>query len=1002
MTGFRASEGGSRIDRHTTLHFDFNGRRYEGFAGDTLASALLAAGETVLGRSWKYHRPRGIVTCGAEEPSALVQLERGAHTVPNAKMPEVALYEGLQADSVNPWPDAMQRLFSPNRRGAALFPAGFYYKTFMWPAKAWMWYERFIRQAGGLGAAPEEDDTSRYVHQNLHCDVFVAGGGVAGLAAALAAARSGARVVLAELDARLGGCAHRLTGQIDGRSVGDWVRAAEWELSSMPEVRILRRGALFGAHDQNFVTVREALADHLPVAARKGFRERLWRIRAQQVVFATGAHERPLVFGNNDLPGIMLSSALADYAALYGVCAGRRVLLLACNDTAYADALVLRAAGVAVTVADVRPGDPPAAGLAAEARAAGAVLLRGFVPLHAEGTVGVRAVVLAACDAQGVVGDERRVVACDAVGMAGGWNPALHLHSHAGGRATWDGARACFVPGASPQAGQASVGACNGTWSLAATLAEAARAGAAAATSSGFAAQAPTWNAREPSQESLSAFWIAETPEPVSRRAKAFVDYQNDVTAADVALAVREGFESIEHIKRYTALGFGTDQGKLGNINGMALAARALGKPIAEVGTTTFRPNYVPVSFGLFAGLERGELFDPVRTTSAHPHHVRAGAVFEDVGQWKRPWYFPRAGEDMHAAVAREVLAVRSGVGMLDASTLGKIDIQGPDAAQLLNWVYTNPWLRLEVGKCRYGLMLDENGMVFDDGVTARLGPEHFLMSTTTGGAARVLGWLERWVQTEWPGMRVYMSSVTDQWSTFAVAGPKSREVLRRVCSDADLSASALPFMSWCPGTVAGVAARIMRISFSGELSFEVNVPSHSGAHVWSALMEAGRDVGITPYGTETMHVLRAEKGYIIVGQDTDGSMTPYDLGLGAMVSTTKDFLGRRSLSRSDTARADRKQLVGLLTEDRQHVLPEGTQLVAHDHGLEAPVPMLGHVTSSYFSPTLGRSIALAVLVGGRGRMGERVYGSLPGGLHVAATVCSPVFHDAEGKRLHA
>ncbi len=996
----RLATGGSRIDRHKPIHFEFNGRRYSGFAGDTLASAVLAAGDTVLSRSWKYHRPRAILTSGVEEPSALVQVESGALTIPNAKMPEVELYEGLHAEAVNPWPSAGERLFSINRWGTPLFPAGFYYKTFMWPAKAWMWYEKKIRDAGGLGAAPTEEDHDRYVHQNLHCEVLIAGGGVAGLAAALTAGRSGARVVLAELGPQLGGSAHRLQGRIDGKPAAEWVRAAEYELASMPEVRILRRSVVFGAHDQNFMTVRESLTDHLPTGQRQGFRERLWRVRAAQVILATGAHERPVVFGNNDLPGVMLSSALADYAALYGVLVGQRPVLLATNDTAYADALLLQAAGAQVKVVDVRAGALPANGLAQQAQQAGVEVLRGYAPVQATGSVGVTGVELRQLVGDKATGEAVRLD-CDAIGMAGGWNPAIHLYSHAGGKARWDDAAVCFVPDTALPA-QANVGACNAQWSLAQSLAQATAAGAAAATASGFAATAPSFRVEETRQEPTTAFWIAETGEPLSRRAKAFVDYQNDVSAADIELAIREGFESIEHIKRYTAMGFGTDQGKLGNINGMALAARAMDKPIAKVGTTTFRPNYLPISFGTFAGLERGELFDPARTTSPHEAHVAAGALFEDVGQWKRPWYFPRGTEDLHQAVHREVLAVRNGVGMLDASTLGKIDIQGPDAAKLLNWVYTNPWLKLEVGKCRYGLMLDENGMVIDDGVTARLGPDHFLMHTTTGGAARVLGWLERWVQTEWPDMKVWMSSVTEQWTTCALVGPKSREVLSRVCNDVDLSNAAFPFMSWRAGTVAGVPARIMRISFSGEMSFEVNVPSNAGAHVWKALMAAGADFNITPYGTEAMHVLRAEKGYVIVGQETDGSITPYDLGMGAMVAKGKDFLGRRSLSRSDTARDDRKHLVGLLTDDAQHVLPEGTQLVAQAHAVEAPVPMLGHVTSSYFSPTLGRSIAMAVVRSGRQRMGQKVYGSLPDGRQVAATVCSPVFYDPEGKRLHA
>jgi sarcosine oxidase, subunit alpha len=993
-------QGGQRLDRSQKITFQFNNRTYHGFKGDTLASALLAAGDMVVARSWKYHRPRGITSCGIEEPSALAQLESGAHTIPNAKMPEVELYDALKADSVNPWPSPGKHLFSINRWFTPLFPAGFYYKTFMWPAKAWMLYERFIRKAGGLGAAPSVADSDRYVHQNIHCDVLIAGGGVAGLAAALAAGRSGARVILSELGNCLGGSAHRLQGTIDGQSVVDWVRSAEVALAQMPEVRIIRRGVVFGCHDHNFLTIRESLTDHLPLKDRTGFRERLWRVRANQVVLATGAHERPMVFGNNDLPGVMLSSAMADYARLYGVRVGQRLVLVTNNDTAYADALVLQQTGALITVVDARSGHSVAGGLVQQAHDAGIAVLRGFVPVAAKGGLVVSGLMV-----RQMLGDkangEQRTLTCDAIGMAGGWNPAIHLYSHSGGKARWSDASVCFMPGlAMPN--QFNVGACNATWTLTHTLGDAGRAGAAAATQAGFPATAAALTVIEPASEAITAFWIAETGEPVSRRAKAFVDYQNDVGASDIELAIREGFESIEHIKRYTALGFGTDQGKLGNINGMALAARAMGKPIDQVGTTTFRPNYLPITFGVFAGLERGDLFDPARKTSPHECHVAAGALFEDVGQWKRPWYFPQGHEDLHQAVQREVLAVRNGVGMLDASTLGKIDIQGPDAAKLLNWVYTNPWLKLEVGKCRYGLMLDENGMVFDDGVTARLGDQHFLMTTTTGGAARVLGWMERWVQTEWPDMKVYMTSVTDQWSTFAVVGPDSRTVIGRVCNDVDLSAEAFPFMSWRDGTVAGVRARIMRISFSGEMSFEVNVPSNAGAHVWKALMAAGADRHITPYGTETMHVLRAEKGYIIVGQDTDGSMTPDDLGLSAMVAKTKDFLGRRSLTRSHTAGAGRKQLVGLLTDEAQTVLPEGTQLTENARPGPPPVPMIGHVTSSYYSPTLKRSIAMAVVRSGTQRMGQKVYASLVDGRYVAATVCSPVFYDPEGKRLHA
>ena len=590
-------------------------------------------------------------------------------------------------------------------------------------------------------------------------------------------------------------------------------------------------------------------------------------------------------------------------------------------------------------------------------------------------------------------------MACDLVAVSGGWSPVVHLHSQAGGRPVWDGVKACFVPGKSLLA-ECSVGAANGTFPLGAALDEGARAGAAAANACGFGDGAPP---KPPAVERIAEdpimpLWLVPGRQAEGRGPKKFVDLQNDVAVSDIYLAAREGYHSIEHVKRYTALGFGTEQGKLGNINGMAILAATLGQTIPATGTTTYRPNYTPVTFGAIAGRELGDLFDPIRKTALHEWHAEQGALFEDVGQWKRPWYYPRAGESLHDAVKRECLAVRNSVGILDASTLGKIDIQGPDAATFLNWVYTNAWAKLEVGKGRYGLMLGEDGMVMDDGVTVRLAQDRFLMTTTTGGAARVMNWLERWLQTEWPQLKVHLTSVTDHWATLAVAGPNSRRVLEAVCKDIDFAKAAFPFMSYRDGTVAGVRARIMRISFSGELCYEINVPANVARHAWDAVMAAGKACDITPYGTEAMHVLRAEKGYIIIGQDTDGSLTPGDLGMAGMIAKTKDFLGKRSLSRSDTVRTDRKQFVGLLADDPQVVLPEGGQIVT-DTALTPPVPMQGHVTSSYMSPILGRSIALAVVKGGHQRYGEKVYVPLATGAAIAATIVKPVFYDVDGER---
>lgn len=990
---------GGRIDRGQVLEFTFNGRRYQGHRGDTLASALLANGVSLVARSWKYHRPRGILSAGVEEPNALVQLFDGARTVPNARMTEVSLVEGLSATSIHASPSVEFDVKAMNGWFSRLIPAGFYYKTFMASQAAWHFFEKHIRASSGLGSSPTVGDPDRYDKRFAHCDVLVVGAGVAGLTAALAAGRRGARVVLCDEQAELGGWLLSSEERIDGFPAAQWADQTRKELAAMPEVTVLPRTTAFGYHDHNLVTLVERRGDHLPAGEAPVFRERLWKVRARQVVLATGAHERPLVFGHNDLPGIMLASAVSTYVRRYAVLPGRRAVVFTNNDAGYDAALALDGAGASVVVVDARP--QPSGHLSQRALAAGIKIHAGQVVTEAKGRKRVAGVVVQALDGSDVLTGSPRTLPCDLVAVSGGFSPVIHLHCQAGSKPVWDDTVAAFLPGKPAQA-ESSAGACRGLQSLFECARSGWTAGTAAAQETGLRASVtPPPSLAETQPGHLRPLWLVPHAKSVSRAPKQFVDLQNDVAASDIHLAVREGFESIEHVKRYTAMGFGTDQGKTGNINGMGIAAQALGKSIPQVGTTTFRPNYTPVTFGAVSGLELGEAFEPVRTTSLHAWHVEQGALFEDVGQWKRPWYFPKPGEDLHAAVRREVLAVRRSVGTLDASTLGKIDIQGPDAATFLNWVYCNAWSKLEVGKCRYGLMLDENGMVLDDGVTVRIGENHFLMHTSTGGAARVLAWLERWLQTEWPHLKVYLTSVTDHWATTAVAGPKSRDVLKKICTDVDFDDAAFPFMAYREGTVAGVKARIMRISFSGERSYEVNVPAADGLKVWKEIHAAGAPYGITPYGTETMHVLRAEKGYIIVGQDTDGAVTPVDLGMGAMVAKTKDCLGKRSLQRSDTARADRKQFVGLLTEDPQVVLEEGAQIL--DPASQKDLPRsAGHVTSSYASPTLGRSIALALIKGGAQRMGERVQVSMQGGRTVAATIANPVFFDPDSERQNA
>ena len=990
---------GGRIDRSRQLEFCFNKNRYQGFQGDTLASALLANQVRVVGRSFKYHRPRGIFAAGAEEPNAIMQVESGVGTTPNLRATQIELYYGLSADSVNCWPNVDFDIGAFTGLFSRILPAGFYYKTFMWPRSFWMWYERHIRRAAGLGRVPSGPDPDSYDRYNSHCDVLVAGGGPSGLAAALAAARAGARVLIADEQNELGGQLLGHREHIDARPGTEWVNEVGAELAAHDNVRVLTRTTVFGYYSHNFLGLLERCSDHLPPGSGPGPRQRLWRVRANQVVLATGAIERPLVFSNNDRPGVMLASAVSLYVNRYAVTPGSRTVVFTNNDSAYATAFDLTDVGATVAaVVDVR--HEPGNQLMTAARERNIQVIPGHVVVDVNGVTGVNGIQLMKLSASGesVEGPPHHLSA-DLLAVSGGWSPAVHLHSQSGGRTRFDTGLACFVPDAAVQK-ERSAGACSGAFSLGSCLEQGLEAGAKAANAAGFgdgrAARAPATDDTPPTP--IRAMWVVPGPLPTSRAPKKFVDLQNDTSASDIELAVREGYHSIEHVKRYTALGFGTDQGKLGNINGAAIAARALGEDISTTGTTTFRPAYTPVTFGAIAAGEPGELYDPVRKSPMHAWHEENGAEFENVGQWKRPWYYPRSGESMHDAVNRECLATRNSVGILDATTLGKIDIRGPDAAEFLDRVYTNGWKKLAVGRARYGFMLGEDGMVMDDGVTTRVGEQHYHMTTTTGGAAHVMSWLERWLQTEWPELKVYLTSVTDQWATVSLAGPNARRVCEAVCEGVDFDGDAFPFMSTRDGHAAGVPARICRISFSGELAYEINMDANFGRCVWEACMSAGGTHDITPYGTEAMHVLRAEKGFVIVGQDTDGSVTPQDLGMDWICAKHKDFLGKRSLTRSDCLREDRKQLVGLRTENSLEVLPEGTQLTDNPRA-PIPVPMIGHVSSSYFSACLGHSIALALVKRGQGRLDETIYAPLADGRVVPARITAPVFYDTQGER---
>ncbi len=948
----------ARVDRDETLSLRVDGQELQAFRGDTVASAMLANGQRACGNSTYLNRPRGIFSAGVEEPNALITVAaRHEQDINESMLPAttVAVTANLNATLLR-----------------------------------------------GLGVLDPSTDPAYYDHVHVHTDVLVVGAGPAGLAAAREASKSGARVLLLDERAEAGGSLRDSAGeQIDGKESAAWIDETTAALAAAPETTHLQRTTVLGSYDANYVIAVQRRTVHVDGPSGAGIsRERVWHIRANQVVLATGAHERPIVFENNDRPGIMLAGAVRSYLNRYGVRAGKQIVVATTNDSAYALVAELAATGGVVAVIDARAAVSAAA---AEAVGAGVQVITGSVVVDTEANESgeLSAVIVAELNDQRELGAPQRFEA-DVLAVAGGFNPVVHLHSQRQGKLVWDTSLHAFVPEAAV-ANQHLAGALTGLLDTASALSTGAAVGAAAATAAGFEQIATVPQALAVPAGETRPVWLVPSlnGDDAANYKTHFVDLQRDQSVADVLRATGAGLKSVEHIKRYTSISTANDQGKTSGVAAIGVIAAVLGiENPAQIGTTTFRAPYTPVAFAALAGRTRGQLLDPARITPMHSWHLAQGAKFEDVGQWKRAWYFPQVGEDLDAAVYRECAAVRESVGMLDATTLGKIEIRGADAAEFLNRIYTNGYTKLKVGMARYGVMCKADGMVFDDGVTLRLAEDRFLMHTTTGGAAAVLDWLEEWLQTEWPELDVTCTSVTEQLATVAVVGPRSREVIGKLVSGLDVSNDAFKFMTFQDVTLdSGIEARISRISFSGELAFEIAIPSWHGLRVWEDVYAAGEEFNITPYGTETMHVLRAEKGFIIVGQDTDGTVTPQDAGMEWVVSKVKDFVGKRSYAREDNQREDRKHLVSVLPVDTTFRLAEGAALVA-DGAVETEgcTPMEGWVTSSYNSPALGRTFALALIKNGRNRIGEVLKTPVNGQL-VDVLVSDLVLFDPEGSR---
>jgi heterotetrameric sarcosine oxidase alpha subunit len=978
-------KAGGQIDRDTKLSFRFDGKHYKGHPGDTLASALLANGVRLMGRSFKYHRPRGVLTAGSDEPNALVELRSGGRQEPNTRATVVELFDGLHAAPQNAWPSLRFDALAINDKLSNFLTAGFYYKTFMWPAAFWeKLYEPIIRRAAGLGSITTQPDPDPYDKGFLHCDLLIIGAGPSGLMAALTAGRAGARVILADEDFRMGGRLNAESYAISEMAGSDWAAQIVAELVSLPNVRLMPRTTVFGAFDHGIYGAVERVSDHLPVPQTGKPRQTLWRIYTRRTLLCAGALERPIAFANNDRPGIMTASALRAYVNRWAVLPAETVAVFTNNDDGHRTAADLIAKGVKVAaLIDTRPDAP---------KAAGTELLAGAQVIDTSGRLGLTGVTVKLANGQ------TRKLACGALGVSGGWNPNVSLTCHQRGRPAWEERIAAFVPAGDLPQGMIVAGAAGGQFSTHATLAGGAEKAAQALTDLGITATKPDLPQAEDAPTRITPFWHVKSDK------RAWLDFQNDVTVKDVKLAHQEGFRSVEHLKRYTTLGMATDQGKTSNMGGLAIMAELTGQSIAQTGTTMFRPPYTPVAMGVLAGRSTGQDFRPTRLTPSHHWAKEQGAVFVEVGMWLRAQWFPRKGETTwRESVDREVSATRASVGVCDVTTLGKIDVKGTDAAEFLNRIYCNAFAKLPVGRVRYGLMLREDGIAFDDGTAARLAEDHFVVTTTTANAVPVYRHMEFARQCLWPDMDVQLISTTEAWAQYAIAGPNARKLLQKIVDPAfDISNDAFPFMACAEITVCnGCPARLFRISFSGELAYELAVPTRYGDALIRRIMAEGAEFDVTPYGTEALGVMRIEKGHA-AGNELNGQTTALNLGMGRMVSEKKDSIGAVLSRREGLSTADALKLVGFRPKNPQSRIPAGAHLL--EKGAKMIVANdLGYVTSACYSPTLESYIAIGFLKNGQARMGETLRAASPlTGEDVEVEIVSAHFVDPEGDRLRA